>query len=134
MWETLSGEDVRKRGQGRMMRVYFLQVHSDKLGKLLNEILDLQDTQCVTESSFCEMCELHSFVLIKGFNKIRGSLFWAKLVSLQYFWGGDYFKGNKSSLHKVPVILDVSWSPTAVHRSLTARMKISISASSENHQ
>lgn len=96
MWETLSGEDVRKRGQGRMMRVYFLQVHSDKLGKLLNEILDLQDTQCVTESSFCEMCELHSFVLIKGFNKIRGSLFWAKLVSLQYFWGATISKAIRA--------------------------------------
>lgn len=87
MWETLSGEEERKRGQGRMMRVYFQQVHSDKLEKLLNEILDLQDTRCVTESSFCEMCELHSFVLIKGSKIVRGSLFWAKIVSLQYFWG-----------------------------------------------
>lgn len=40
MWETLSGEEVRKRGQGRMMRVYFQQVHSDTLEKLLNETLD----------------------------------------------------------------------------------------------
>lgn len=40
MWETLSGEDVRKRGQGRMMRVYFQQVHFDTLEKLLNETLD----------------------------------------------------------------------------------------------
>lgn len=38
MWETLSGEEVRKRGQGRVMRVYFQ--HSDTLENLLNETLD----------------------------------------------------------------------------------------------